>query len=186
MRGCRRSCPPKKEAFAFISAVARHNAVVASTISTFLVTELARLTGSPERFMNAHWLNPAHLMPLVEISKEEETSAEAVAQLVASLEAIGKKPVVCNAFPDYIVPRIQALAMNEAARLIEEGVASVEDKVNQVRTDLGKRIDQTNTKLDQVRTELKKEIGGLRSEMNTRLSEQTDLLRQIAHNTKRD
>jgi chromosome segregation ATPase len=62
----------------------------------------------------------------------------------------------------------------------------VEDKVNQVRTDLGKRIDQTNTKLDQVRTELKEEIGGLRSEMNTRLSEQTDLLRQIAHNTKRN
>ncbi len=176
--------PAKEEAFAFISAVARHNAVVASTTSTFLVTELARLTGSPERFMNAHWLNPAHLMPLVEISKEEETSAEAVAQLVASLEAIGKKPVVCNASPGYIVPRIQALAMNEAARLVEEGVASVEDKVNQVRTDLGKRIDQTNTKLDQVRTELKEEIGGLRSEMNTRLSEQTDLLRQIAHNTK--
>jgi hypothetical protein len=33
---------------------------------------------------------------------------------------------------------------------------------------------------------LKEEIGGLRSEMNTRLSEQTDLLRQIAHNTKRN
>lgn len=129
----------KEDAFAFISAVARKDAVVASTTSTFLVTELARLTGSPERFMNAHWLNPAHLMPLVEISKGEQTSAEAVAQLVASLEAIGKKPVVCNASPGYIVPRIQALAMNEAARLVEEGVASAEDIDRAVRYGFGIR-----------------------------------------------
>jgi 3-hydroxybutyryl-CoA dehydrogenase len=46
---------------------------------------------------------------------------------VALLEAIGKVPVVCKASPGFIVPRLQALAMNEAARLVEEGVASAED-----------------------------------------------------------
>ncbi len=45
----------------------------------------------------------------------------------ALLESIGKVPVVCAARPGYIVPRIQALAMNEAARMVEEGVASAED-----------------------------------------------------------
>jgi 3-hydroxybutyryl-CoA dehydrogenase len=40
---------------------------------------------------------------------------------------VGKIPVVCAASPGYIVPRIQALAMNEAARMVEEGVASPEE-----------------------------------------------------------
>jgi 3-hydroxybutyryl-CoA dehydrogenase len=43
------------------------------------------------------------------------------------LEGIGKVPVVCAATPGYIVPRIQALAMNEAARMVDEGVATAED-----------------------------------------------------------
>jgi len=45
----------------------------------------------------------------------------------ALLEGIGKVPVVCAARPGYIVPRIQTLAMNEAARMVEEGIASAED-----------------------------------------------------------
>jgi 3-hydroxybutyryl-CoA dehydrogenase len=45
----------------------------------------------------------------------------------ALLEGIGKVPVVCAARPGFIVPRIQSLAMNEAARMVEEGVASAED-----------------------------------------------------------
>ena len=48
-------------------------------------------------------------------------------RLKSLLEGIGKVPVVCAARPGYIVPRIQALAMNEAARMVEEGVASAED-----------------------------------------------------------
>jgi 3-hydroxybutyryl-CoA dehydrogenase len=130
----------KEAVFAFVSEVAPNNTVIASTTSTFLVTELAKFVRSSERFMNAHWLNPAHLMPLVEISKSEQTSTEAVTQLRTSLEAIGKKTVVCNASPGYIVPRIQALAMNEAARLLEEGVASAEDIDRAIHYGFGPRF----------------------------------------------
>ena len=80
-----------------------------------------------ERFLNAHWLNPAFLIPLVELSPGARTDPAVTARLKAMLEAIGKVPVVCAARPGYIVPRIQALAMNEAARMVEEGVASAED-----------------------------------------------------------
>ena len=81
----------------------------------------------PARFLNAHWLNPAFLVPLVEVSPGAETDPEVTRRLVSLLEGIGKIPVVCKASPGFIVPRIQALAMNEAARLYEEGVASAED-----------------------------------------------------------
>jgi 3-hydroxybutyryl-CoA dehydrogenase len=55
------------------------------------------------------------------------TKPEVSARIKALLEGIGKVPVVCAARPGYIVPRIQALAMNEAARMLEEGVASAAD-----------------------------------------------------------
>ena len=56
------------------------------------------------------------------------------------LKQIGKVPVVCNARAGYIVPRIQALAMNEAARMVEEGVASAEDIDIAIRTGFGLRF----------------------------------------------
>jgi 3-hydroxybutyryl-CoA dehydrogenase len=61
-------------------------------------------------------------------------------RLVALLEGIGKVPVVCKASPGFIVPRLQALAMNEAARLLEEGVASPEDIDKATRFGFGFRF----------------------------------------------
>ena len=117
----------KREALGFISAHAAPGAIIASTTSTILSDELQGMVTGPARFLNAHWLNPAFLVPLVEVSPGAETDPEVTRRLVTLLEGIGKIPVVCKASPGFIVPRIQALAMNEAARLYEEGVASAED-----------------------------------------------------------
>lgn len=125
--GVPETLPAKREAFALISDHAAPDAIVASTTSTILSDELQSMVRHPERFLNAHWLNPAFLVPLVELSPGEATDPEVTARLKALLEGIGKVPVICKASPGYIVPRIQTLAMNEAARLVEEGVASAED-----------------------------------------------------------
>lgn len=117
----------KHDALVLIDALADESAVVASTTSTFLSTMLAGLTRRPERVLNAHWLNPAYLVPLVEVSPHAATRTDVTSAIVDLLTSIGKVPVVCKASPGYIVPRIQALAMNEAARMVEEGVASAED-----------------------------------------------------------
>ena len=117
----------KREALAVISAAAAPRAIIASTTSTILSDELQGMVAGPERFLNAHWLNPAFLVPLVELSPGAATDPAVTARLVALLEGIGKVPVVCKPSPGFIVPRIQALAMNEAARLYAEGVASAED-----------------------------------------------------------
>lgn len=130
----------KQEAFGWVSENAAATTIIASTTSTFLVTELAEMVGEPKRFVNAHWLNPAHLMPLVEVSRSAATCPQVVERLLALLKLIGKVPVVCNPVAGYIVPRIQALAMNEAARMVEEGVASVEDIDTAVRVGFGMRF----------------------------------------------
>lgn len=117
----------KRYALKFISESCRSDATIASTTSTFLSDKLQAMVSGPERFLNAHWLNPAFLVPLVEVSPGEKTKPDVTAELVALLEGVGKIPVVCKASPGFIVPRLQALCMNEAARMCEEGVASPED-----------------------------------------------------------
>jgi 3-hydroxybutyryl-CoA dehydrogenase len=130
----------KRDAFARICELAAQDAVLASTTSTILVTDLVPLVTAPERLLNAHWLNPAYLIPLVELSVHPGTSKPVVEKLRQLLEDAGKVPVVCGPTPGYIVPRLQALVMNEAARMVEEGAASAEDIDKATRYGLGLRF----------------------------------------------
>ncbi|MES2759146.1 MAG: 3-hydroxybutyryl-CoA dehydrogenase [Pseudomonadota bacterium] len=130
----------KRDAFAFICRHVRDDAIIASTTSTFLVTELAAFVTHPQRLLNAHWLNPAYIVPLVELSPHPGTSAEVVAAMKAMLERAGKVPVVCAAAPGFIVPRLQALVMNEAARMIEQGIATAEEIDKATRYGFGFRF----------------------------------------------
>jgi 3-hydroxybutyryl-CoA dehydrogenase len=130
----------KRDAFAFICRHVNSDAIVASTTSTFLVTELAAFVTHPERLLNAHWLNPAYIVPLVELSPHAGTSAAVVEAMKAMLERAGKVPVVCAAAPGFIVPRLQALVMNEAARMIEQGIATAEEIDKATRYGFGFRF----------------------------------------------
>ncbi len=130
----------KRDIFGLISSMTGEKALIASTTSTFLSDTLAGFVTSPGRFMNTHWLNPAYLMPLVEVSPAEATGSAELADMFTLLESAGKIPVKCAASPGFIVPRIQALAMNEAARLAEEGVASPEDIDKASRVGFGLRF----------------------------------------------
>jgi 3-hydroxybutyryl-CoA dehydrogenase len=130
----------KEAAFAWLCAHVGEGATIASTTSTFLVTDLQKVVTHPQRLINAHWLNPAHLMPLVEISRSSITDNAVVARLKDLLRRVGKVPVECAPSAGYIVPRLQALVMNEAARMVEEGVASAQDIDTAVRTGFGLRF----------------------------------------------
>jgi 3-hydroxybutyryl-CoA dehydrogenase len=129
----------KRQVLARLSQLAPQS-IIASTTSTILVDALADAVFNPRRFLNAHWLNPAFLVPLVELSPGAHTEPGVTQRLQSLLETIGKVPVVCAARPGYIVPRIQALAMNEAARLVEEGVASAEDIDKAIKYGFGVRF----------------------------------------------
>lgn len=129
----------KREALEFVGRHAAPDAIVASTSSTMLASELAALVPHPERFLNTHWLNPAYLIPLVEVSPHAGTAASVLERTLAALTAAGKVPVVCNDRPGYIVPRLQTLVMNEAARMIEEGTATAADIDKAIRYGFGPR-----------------------------------------------
>lgn len=129
----------KREAFAFACKHLRKDAVVTSTTSTFLVDDVAPMVKGRARFLNAHWLNPAYLIPLVEVSPHARTSKDVTRRFCALLESIGKVPVLCKPAPGFIVPRLQSLVMNEAARMVEDGIATAEDIDRAVRYGFGFR-----------------------------------------------
>ncbi len=129
----------KREVLGSASRQVGPNTIIASTTSTILVDDLSGAILNPHRFLNVHWLNPAYLIPLVEVSPGKATDPGIIGEVKALLEGIGKVPVVCAATPGFIVPRIQALAMNEAARMVEEGVASAEDIDKAIRYGFGFR-----------------------------------------------
>ena len=130
----------KRDAFEAINHQCSGEAIVTSTTSSIVVTELAPLVRRPERFLNMHWLNPAYLIPVVELSTHPQTAVDVLARTRAIIEGIGKVPVVCGPAPGYIVPRLQALIMNEAARMVEEGVATAEEIDKATRHGLGLRF----------------------------------------------
>src|SRR4051812_22004484 len=129
----------KREVLGAASRAVAPDIIIASTTSTILVDDLSGAVAHPQRFLNVHWLNPAYLIPLVEISPGAATDPAVTERVKTLLERIGKMPVVCAATPGFIVPRIQALAMNEAARMVQEGVASAEDIDKAIRYGFGFR-----------------------------------------------
>jgi 3-hydroxybutyryl-CoA dehydrogenase len=89
----------KQDALVRMSALARPEAIIASTTSTILVDTLAGFVADRTRFLNAHWLNPAYLIPLVEVSPGAATRPEVVERMMGLLEQVGKVPVRCKASP---------------------------------------------------------------------------------------
>jgi len=130
----------KRDAFDVINRHGRDDTIVTSTTSSILVTQLAQLVRRPERFLNMHWLNPAYVIPVVELSTHPGLAPEVLARTKALMEGIGKLPVVCGPTPGYIVPRLQALVMNEAARMVEEGAATAEEIDKATRFGMGLRF----------------------------------------------
>ena len=123
------------------AGVVDDDAIIASGSSTISPSarRATRSTG-PERFLVAHWLNPAHIIPLVDVVPGPRTAPATVdARPWRCSSSLGKTPVRCGDSPGFIGPRLQVLLMNEAVRLVEEGVATPEDVDRAFRAGMGFR-----------------------------------------------
>jgi 3-hydroxybutyryl-CoA dehydrogenase len=129
----------KREMLERVSVRVAPGAVIASTSSTISPAHLVASIRGPERFLVAHWLNPAHIIPLVEVVPGQATDTGVVERTIGLLEKLGKVPVRCADSPGFIGPRLQALLMNEAVRLVEEGVASPADVDRAFKAGMGFR-----------------------------------------------
>src|SRR5260370_4127345 len=118
----------KRDVFRRLAGRLGPDAVLASTSSTISPARLVDAVERPERFLVAHWLNPAHIIPLVEVVPSARTSAGVVARTLAILERLRKGPGRCRDSPGVIGPRGPALLLNEALRLLAERRAAPQDR----------------------------------------------------------
>ena len=129
----------KRDILGRVSVAVSPETIIASTSSTISPKHMADAVRGPERFLVVHWLNPAHIIPLVEVVPGQATAGAVVERTIAVLEKLGKVPVRCADSPGFIGPRMQALLMNEAVRLVEEGVATPEDVDRAFKAGMGFR-----------------------------------------------
>lgn len=130
----------KKAVYERLSEKTSVDAVLASASSSIRPSALAKFVKNPSRFLVTHWINPAELVPLVEVAASPFTSKTVLDDTVSFLKSCGKIPVVCSDSPGYVSARLQAALMNEALRLVEEGVASPESVDKALMAGIGFRL----------------------------------------------
>ena len=130
----------KKQIFKKMDALAPDSALLASSSSGLLMTEIQKAAAAPQRCLLAHPYLPVYLMPLVEVVGGRQTSPDALAATCDLMERVGKMPVLLQKeVPGYIVNRLQAALLREAIDLVDSGVASAEEVDKAFRLSLGLR-----------------------------------------------
>ncbi len=104
-----------------------HDAILASNTSSLSLTRLAAVCEGPERVVGMHFFNPVPVLKLVEVIRAEQTSDATVERIEALTQALGKTAVAIADSPGFAVNRLLVPMINEAAFLLQEGVASAED-----------------------------------------------------------
>lgn len=130
----------KQELFERLDAVSPEGAILASTTSTYMPSQLATATHRPERVVVTHYFNPPYLVPLVEIVRGEATSDDVLSAVQSLLRQIGKRPVVVQKeVPGFIGNRLQAALLREALWMVQRGVATPEDVDTVIKNSIGRR-----------------------------------------------
>ncbi len=103
-------------------------AIIASNTSQFSISQLATYTGRADRLIGSHWFNPPPMMDLIEVIRGIETSDATLETVLSLAERYGKMTVVCEKdTPGFITSRLIIALGLEAARIVEEGIATVGD-----------------------------------------------------------
>jgi 3-hydroxybutyryl-CoA dehydrogenase len=121
-----------------VGELAGGDAVIGTNSSTLPSSLFADVVPNAERLLNVHFMNPAMVMPLVEVVRGAHTSEQTVTAALDFTRSIGKSPVLVERESfGFVANRILFIAMQEAFRLVEDGYVSVEDCDVAVRNGLG-------------------------------------------------
>jgi 3-hydroxybutyryl-CoA dehydrogenase len=115
----------KQQVFKQVEAIVSADCVLASNTSSLSITSIAAACQRPERFIGIHFFNPAPLMQLVEIIPAVQTRAGLAEEMKALVASWGKRPVLAQDTPGFIVNRVARPFYGEAIRILEEDIADI-------------------------------------------------------------
>lgn len=123
-----------------VSKIAPGDAILTTNTSGLSITEIAKAVKNPQRFAGMHWVNPPHIVPLVEVICGEK-SDPAVAETIAEVaRKIGKKPVMVKKdAKGFVLNRLQFCILREAMHIVESGIADIKDVDAVMKYGLGMR-----------------------------------------------
>ena len=114
----------KTEVFGILDKVCSEHTILASNTSSLSVNDLAEAVGRPDRFVGLHFFYHPAKNRLVEIIPADTTSTEALAAVEQYCKTMGKVVIICKDRPGFVVNRFFVPWLNEACRLLEEGVGT--------------------------------------------------------------
>ena len=121
----------KQTVYRAIERYAAPNAVIASCTSSIDAEILAGLTEKPENLLIAHPFQPVHMLPLVEVVRQQKTTDKTVSRTLALLETLHRQVVVLNrSVPGMLVNRFAQALFRESIYLIEQGRSSTKRKAS--------------------------------------------------------
>lgn len=117
----------KAKVYLEIEEHSRPEALIAANTSALPITQIGSLLTDPSRLVGMHFMNPVPLTSGVELIRGVHSSDKAVQKAKCFLEGIGKRWILVKDSAGFIANRVLMLSVNEAAFLIQEGVASAQD-----------------------------------------------------------
>jgi 3-hydroxybutyryl-CoA dehydrogenase len=134
----------KQEVYGKMDKLCPPHAIFATDTSGLSPTAIAESIQRKDKFVVAHFWNPAHLLPLVEVVPGKYTSQETVDITMKLMELIGKKPIpLLREAPGFIGNRLQFALLREAMFIVESGIATKEAVDATVRYSMGRRLGVT-------------------------------------------
>lgn len=117
----------KRQLHAQLASELRDDAVIAINSSAIPIAEIASVHARPERVLGLHFMNPVAMKSVIEAIRGPQTNEETLAVARTLLAEIGMRCIVVGDGPGYVSNRISHLFMNEAIRVVEDGLAPAED-----------------------------------------------------------
>ena len=118
--------PVKKAVLDQIEGLVGTDTIIASNTSSLSISEMAGVLDRPEKFVGMHFFNPVPLMPLVEVIRGTQTSAEAAATVAGYANALGKTAIVVKECPGFLVNRILITYLLGFLRALDAGADFLE------------------------------------------------------------
>lgn len=117
----------KKSIYVQIDKIAKTECIFAVNTSCISITKLGNCIGRPDKVVGTHFMNPVPYKKYVEMIRGYHTSDETIAKMNVFFESIGKESILVNDYPGFVSNRLSHLLMNEAAWVVQDGVAAPED-----------------------------------------------------------
>ncbi len=130
----------KHRLYASLTGLMADDAILASNTSGFPPDQLVAPLRAKERFLIAHFWNPPHMIPLVEVVPGTATEPEVTERTAALMSAIGMEPVVlAKAIPGFVGNRLQFAVLREALNIVRSGAATPDVVDRVMKASLGRR-----------------------------------------------